>query len=554
MINSHLATTGIETDRVLRAGVMCNGRTLEEWQWKCLDNLLKLGYVRLELLIIDDGSWSSSLSLKKTPLSRWIYIFFRRTWFKKPPRRHVDASKLFSGVTRVHPKITLKGRWSQYFDEESLEVIRSHGLDFILRFGFNIVRGEILRVAPYGVWSFHHDNEMKYRGSPSGFWEIYKNDPVSGAVLQRLTEKLDGGIILRRGYLNTLDYSYNENIRAVFEESATWPAQVCRDICRGNADYLSRSPTPSKAPIYYPPGNLAMIIFFGKLVRNKLRRWFFERFKTSQWNIGIVHDRIERFVDSSYQPMIVWLPPPPKGKFLADPFEGIRSGNNHFLCEYYDYSEDKANISCIYVSENGKPKANEIRTAIVESTHMSYPYTIVSDGKLYCVPEIWQANEIALYKAGEMPYHWKRAGTLIENIAAVDPTLFRHNGRWWLMCTDRHWGSKYNLFIFYAEDLFGPWLPHERNPVKTDIRSSRPAGTPFSFKGRLYRPAQDCSRSYGGRIVLNRINHLSKKDFEEITVSCIEPVKPYKEGIHTLSQWGEKTLVDGKRSRFLWQV
>jgi len=44
----------------------------------------------------------------------------------------------------------------------------------------------------FGVWSWHHGDEDKYRGGPPAFWEIVNADPVTGALLQRLTERLDG--------------------------------------------------------------------------------------------------------------------------------------------------------------------------------------------------------------------------------------------------------------------------------------------------------------------------------------------------------------------------
>jgi len=86
----------------------------------------------------------------------------------------------------------------RYFNAEDVATINKKDLDFILRFGFNIIRGEILNAARYGVWSFHHDDERKYRGSPPGFWELYYRDPVTGSILQRLTDRLDGGIVLKR--------------------------------------------------------------------------------------------------------------------------------------------------------------------------------------------------------------------------------------------------------------------------------------------------------------------------------------------------------------------
>src|SRR6185436_19157488 len=105
------------------------------------------------------------------------------------------------------------------------------------------------------------------------------------------------------------------------------------------------------------------------------------------------------------------------------------------------------------------------------------------------------------------------------------------------------------LFIFHAMDLFGPWAAHPLNPVKADLRSARPAGPLFEHNGALYRPAQDCSRAYGGAIALNRIRVLSATDFVEETVSVLEPDPrgPFPDGLHTLMGVGNITLVDGKR-------
>jgi len=37
------------------------------------------------------------------------------------------------------------------FSPTDLEVIREYNLDVVLRFGFNIIRGEILKVPRYGI-------------------------------------------------------------------------------------------------------------------------------------------------------------------------------------------------------------------------------------------------------------------------------------------------------------------------------------------------------------------------------------------------------------------
>jgi len=86
--------------------------------------------------------------------------------------------------------------------------------------------------------------------------------------------------------------------------------------------------------------------------------------------------------------------------------------------------------------------------------------------------------------------------------------------------------------------------------VKVDPRSAGCAGTPFVAGGSLYRPAQDCSRSYGGAVTLNRVIRLTPHEFHEETVAVVAPNARYPAGVHTLSSLGSITLVDGKRRAF----
>jgi hypothetical protein len=183
---------------------------------------------------------------------------------------------------------------------------------------------------------------------------------------------------------------------------------------------------------------------------------------------------------------------------------------------------------------------------------VAHPYLLEHKGEIYCIPETCQAREIGLYRARQFPFGWRKVATLLSDFAAVDATIFQYDGRWWLTCTDNEQGVSLKLFVWHSEDLFGPWIPHAANPVKVDARSSRPGGTPFVQAGCLYRPAQDCSRTYGGRILINRIVTLTSEEFCEEPVSVIEPDSnsPYPNGMHTVSAVGSFTLIDGKRVTF----
>ena len=169
--------------RPLRFGLMAPGTTLRAWQAACIRSLLAEAGVELAVLIVDatDRSTSRAERLRKHA----GFTIYNRFFFHPTALAPTDLSATFAAVPRVACTVRREG-FSEYFSPADLDAIRTHDLDFVLRFGFGIIRGEILDVPRYGVWSFHHGDEARYRGTPPGFWEVSRQDPVSGAILQRL--------------------------------------------------------------------------------------------------------------------------------------------------------------------------------------------------------------------------------------------------------------------------------------------------------------------------------------------------------------------------------
>ena len=104
-------------------------------------------------------------------------------------------------VINVTPK---KTKYTDKIIEKDISKIQSYNLDVIIRFGFKILIGEILKSSKYGVWSFHHGDSKYYRGKPAGMWEVLENTPVTGTVLQILSEDLDGGLVISKSYSLTI--------------------------------------------------------------------------------------------------------------------------------------------------------------------------------------------------------------------------------------------------------------------------------------------------------------------------------------------------------------
>lgn len=535
----------------IRFGIMCNGTTFPAWEADCIRKLLKLGYAEPALLIIDEdhlnntNKWSRIKKLTRLWSLYSYFIVNRLSRALKP----VDMSDSLANVPTVRCKVYKKGTFSQYFSEADIEKIKEYHLDFVLRFGFNIIRGKVLKAARYGVWSFHHDDEKKYRGAPPCFWEIYKNDNITGAMLQRLTDQLDGGAVLKKGFLKTIKTSYVENMDTVLFRSAIWPAHVCTEIQNGDAYYIDNPASTTSASVFYAPDNLQMIFFLLKVARNIVRRFYSVLFY-DLWNIGIVDKPIQDFLVPGAKPPVKWLPAMPRTKFCADPFGSYHQENLHIFFEEFDYRTSKGYIAGRNLANWSISTSKEILHTPV---HMSYPYLFEHEKELYCVPEASQSRKVSLYKVTEAPYKLIKICDLISDVAAIDSTILFYDNRWWLMATNGTIDKYDNLNIWYADDLLGDWKPHALNPVKIDISSARPAGTPFIHNGQLYRPSQDCSDHYGKQIIINRILRLTPTEFEEEKVALLEPFtnSQYPDGLHTISAVGNMTLIDGKKRAFI---
>ena len=522
---------------MLRFGIICGDTTLAAWQIAVIDLLHTMDDVRATLLIIDEQGSSSS---KPLPIL-WRWYAARYVMPRAPLSRPITIETRLRGI----PILRANRMSSGGFRDADIAAIRAYDLDFILNFGATNT-GKLVRVPRYGVWSFAVDGDDVEGNSPPCFWAVYAGAPTLGVALHQLSGGRDGHTVLRRGHFNNIPHSYRRSREQMQSGITHWPAQICREIERGAISPVASAPA-SSLPSREAPTNLHVAGFLVRLAWRFARMAWAALFRHDQWNIGIVAAPIEAFLAPGARPPVRWLPKPARNHFLADPFP---APDGTLLVEELDYGRRKGTIAALAMVKAGSYAAPE--TVLELPVHLSYPYVIEHDGERYCVPETGEAGEIALYKATAFPHQWTKCRTLVEGFAGLDATLFSHDGRWWLLCTERGTFSNTMLHAWHAPDLFGPWAPHPGNPLKADVRSSRPAGRPFIHQGQLYRPAQDCSRTYGGAVAINRVVQLSPTAFAEETVTFVEPYADsrYRYGVHTLSTFGQQTVIDGKGRAF----
>lgn len=434
---------------------------------------------------------------------------------------------------------------------------RAREWDFILSFSAERCPAALIDAPAYGVWAFRWGDAQHDRGGPSGFWEVFEKSPLTVARLVRLVPDDRSAIVLREGYFCTQPHSVARNRDELTSRTTRWPAQVCTDIGNGVTGRLTAAPQAAGGE-RRAPSRLQRLRCRGRVAVRMAGTLLRSLFRHDQWNVGCIHRPIASFLTGPVDSATEWLPPSVRAEFKADPFGVRRDGRLMILYEHFSYRANLGFIAAIEPSANARGASAGTLGCPVEvgprpAVHLSYPYLIEVEGRLLCIPESHQAHEVGLYEIERFPDKWTKISDLLKGVDVVDATLFRHEGRWWLAGSEptAH-GTACELNLWYSEELCGPYRAHPGNPVKLDVRSARPGGTPFLHEGALYRPAQDCSTTYGGRVIINRIVTLTPTAFEEVPAAVLAPDGngPYPAGLHTLSQVGDSTLIDGKRVIF----
>ncbi|HEY7982441.1 MAG TPA: hypothetical protein VID19_13290 [Candidatus Eremiobacteraceae bacterium] len=365
------------------------------------------------------------------------------------------------------------------------------------------------------------------------------------AVEARLLQIDSAGVVtcLCAGALGVNRFSLALTIDGLLEELSRWPAAALRDIEAGLMEIVPASP-PAAAREPTMPVVARAVVALGLCRAAAIME---KRFYTFSWNIGIIAATPAQIVRAPVLPPVAWCEAG-RRRFFADPFGAIIDGVHSAYCEEMNPSTNRGVILRLELVDGELQPTGRV---LDESYHLSYPYVFEHESAWYAIPESGQNEEVALYRLENTGRAWRKQSVLIPGLRAVDSTVFSHAGKYWLLCGVNDDGPNHKLFVYYADALTGPWQPHLRNPVKVDIRSARPAGAPFLLDGVLHRPAQDCTRKYGRRVSIVRVNAIDERRYEEETIAVIEPPRGrYARGLHTLSAIGASTLIDGLHRDF----
>ena len=495
-------------------------------KWVSNQNDMEISYYLVANNTVDNQSSKIKKLLSISFLRKYLNSYFKKLIMKYEEKRNLSNSKIHSNISEKYnikefqiKKFTYNANYSKNgnslsLDRDSLKHLRELDLDVLLRFNKKILRGEILNINKFGILSLHHGDDMKYRGGPSGFWEVYNKEPNSGFIIQQLTKNLDNGNLLYRGKISTektwLLNRAELNLRSYFYLKQTLTNLA---INQKLPSFIKNAPYTDK--IYKNPTNYQLAKYIFMRIKNKFKDLNFNN-KNNRYQVGFqktpwgnLEYRKSIFIENE------------KGTFNADPFVVKKDNKNYCFVECFNYAEKKAKINVFELSEKGYVF---LGTALEESFHLSFPFIFEFNNEFYMVPESSKNKDIRLYKCLNFPLKWELQEILIEDIDAADTMIFQKNNKWWMMTNEdplKLANHNYQMNIYYSDNLLnGEWIAHKNNPIIMDATKARNAGLLLD-EDNVFRVSQAFGfyKKYGENFSINKIELIDVNSYSEKTFS-----------------------------------
>ncbi len=530
----------------LKLGLLLDSFNVAAWEYSVIQRITQENSSEFVLVILNEDS---HVLCKKNVC---VYSVFNRVdeklFTKKPnPFTLKSVEELLSGIP-VNSVLPVQGDNVLFLRESDVRNIEKYKLDILIKFGFDGLQLDDLTVSEYGTWLYYHGDDRIMKGGPPGFWEVVDNWSETGSALLAVGGEFSPKRVLFRSHFLTYPLSPARHRSYYFWATTPFLARQISLLQRlGGKKYFQETEKINTALLreiksYTEPSNFLVIKSILKIIKRLIKEFSRRLFYKDRWFLLYsfkqdVSDNLREFNKIM----------PPKDRFWADPHLTQVDGKYYIFVEEFLYAKNKGHISVIEMDELGNW---QVPVKVLEKDyHLSYPFIFKWDDKYYMVPESRENKTIDLYECVDFPYKWDFKQSVMENVSAVDTTIIHYDDKWWLftaIAENEAAAPNVELFLFYSDDIFnGKWIAHPRNPIVSDVKCARPAGSLFVKDGKLFRPSQDCSHAYGYGFDLNEIEILSETEYSERKTVSIRPDWDKNiQATHTFANCNNLTVID----------
>jgi hypothetical protein len=542
----------------IKVGLLIDSFFVPAWIYETIKRITESDYATISLVIKKQSELPAKHQQRKLYsgfnfLAYNLYRKLENKYIKLNP--NAFSQKNISDLVNNTPILNIQPVKKGNFDciqEVDLQLINSYQLDTCIKLGFQNLKGSVLTIPKFGVWDFG-ENLINHKATLTGVRELMQGCCVIAVSLRLLFGEGEEGYILYQSF-SAINISINKN-----QNIACWKAvsfiprklkelHEKKDNCfiekiREKQYQISTNKGSGNAP-----NNIRFISYLLKRYFKWGKKKAWNLFNVEQWALLYFNKKDEFPLSiANYDELV-----PPKDRFWADPCV-FRQNEKYFIFfEEYIFKKKKAHISVAELDKTGK--LSNLQIVLNKPYHLSYPFVFNAGTDIFMIPETSENKTIEIYKCVSFPDKWEFQMNLMENIFAVDTTIHYHENKFWLFVNikENKGASAWDeLFLFCSNELLTTkWKAHSKNPVISDVRQARPAGRIFTHNGKLYRPSQDCSCTYGYATNINEIIILDEKEYKEKKITTIFPEWNKKvKAVHTYSHTDGLTVVDARIKR-----
>lgn len=279
-----------------------------------------------------------------------------------------------------------------------------------------------------------------------------------------------------------------------------------------------------------------------------LKKFFDKLFKIEVWTICFSFYSKKKFINTEGQVLRKHFEINNSlFSFFADPFilDNTKKKATLLVEEYNFFRGGQISLLKINLVNRSYTK----RT-LLKSKHFSYPFFLKSKKKFKLFPEMSAENK-------NYYFHFDKSKIIkktnyFNKFNLIDPTIIKKKNTYFLFTSKQGINENKNMFIFYSKNLNNSWKKIKKIFPTPNLTNSRSAGRIFKYKKNYYRPSQDCSSSYGSKIVISKILTLNQNNysFRECFNVGTAKIDKNSDGIHHIDFGKNLVFFDKKKYRY----
>lgn len=480
-----------------RAALIVDNLHITKWQQNALDEAAD----NIEIVLIIN---CQNTRTKKKYFKHFLYyvlnfLSLKNKLSKKQSLKNSDSLVInFDSIYR--------GAW-QSLPSFIYDSINNKKIDVIIKFGMNLLQiNNEHQELP--ILSYHHGDPSSYRGRPAGFYEMINGEKTTGIIVQKLSNRLDAGIILAFAESKTISYSYKKTALNYYSNSSSLLNKAIINLF--NKNYIDKSVSGKN---YSLPSNLLVIKFLYLIILRTIKKIFYGLFFEKKWKVGVLPNILSlkgnEVIKSS---LINEIPISRKYNFYADPF--FSKDNKKIRLEALDRKTALGDILEINVDNFLNQKL------LLSGKHYSYPFSFIYQEKELLLPEVASHSAQYICKADSAQQYLSPIRGL-ETKRIVDATLFLKDKTYYLFFGEKD-SAHTELNLWYSDSPFGVFVTHPMSPIVISPKKARMAGSLFVDSDHLIRFGQNNSGEYGESLAVMSVISISREIYIEEQIGTIK--------------------------------